>query len=219
MFSVYGVMGRVFSGPVDEMHQVPGIRPLSRSRAVAAIGLDPSASDSGDNQRRSSSLEALSHRSASAYVQAGQPLRHPISQVHEVASPRAFTVPVSTVALEAWQAMADQGVAQAPVVDDKGVLVGMLLRADLLRPELLPGPNAHPLAWRAWLAQSVQEVMWSPVPSVLGDAEIRHVARVLLDSGLPGMPVVDAQGVVTGFVSRSDLLRAMIHDPPLDTWS
>jgi CBS-domain-containing membrane protein len=81
------------------------------------------------------------------------------------------------------------------------------------------GPNTHALAWHAWLAQRVQDVMWTPVPSVQSDADIRHVARVLLDTGLPGLPVVDAHGTVTGFVSRSDLLRAIVNDPPLDLWS
>jgi CBS-domain-containing membrane protein len=95
----------------------------------------------------------------------------------------------------------------------------MLLRADLLRREHLPGPNVKALAWQAWLAQRVHDVMWTPVPSVQSDADIRHVAGVLLDTGLPGLPVVDGNGKVTGFVARSDLLRAIVNDPPLDLWS
>ena len=67
--------------------------------------------------------------------------------------------------------------------------------------------------------QSVVDVMWTPVPSVSADTDIRRVARVLLDSGLPGLPVVDEEGRVTGFVSRSDILRAVVADPPLDLWS
>jgi CBS domain-containing protein len=73
--------------------------------------------------------------------------------------------------------------------------------------------------WRALLAQSVVDLMWSPVPSVAADADIRRVAQVLLDTGLPGLPVVDDAGLVTGFVSRSDILRAVVADPPLDLWT
>jgi len=65
----------------------------------------------------------------------------------------------------------------------------------------------------------VASVMWTPVPSAHPNTELRHVARVLLDTGLPGLPVVDANGVVSGFVSRTDLLRAIVNDPPLDLWS
>ena len=71
----------------------------------------------------------------------------------------------------------------------------------------------------AAVAQSVVDVMWSPVPSVAMDTDIRRVARVLLDTGLPGLPVVDDGGRVTGFVSRTDILRAVVADPPLDLWT
>jgi CBS domain-containing protein len=74
------------------------------------------------------------------------------------------------------------------------------------------------LVWQALLAQSVVDVMWTPVPSVATDTDIRRVARVLLDTGLPGLPVVDDGGKVVGFVSRSDILRAVVADPPLDLW-
>jgi CBS domain-containing protein len=67
--------------------------------------------------------------------------------------------------------------------------------------------------------QSVLEVMWTPVPSVAPDTDIRRLARVLLDTGLPGLPVVDDAGQVIGFVSRSDVLRAVVADPPLDLWT
>jgi CBS domain-containing protein len=61
--------------------------------------------------------------------------------------------------------------------------------------------------------------MVSPVPAPGPDTELRRVARVLLDSHLPGLPVVDAGGVVVGFISRSDVLQALVHDPPLDLWT
>lgn len=221
MFSVYGVMGRLFNGPLDQMRQVGGINTLTRSRAVARIGQDPSSSDTGDDLRRSALAQTSAHKPVTAYaqVQEGDTQRRPLSQVLDVMSHKVLTVALSATVLQGWQFLSDQGIGQAPVVNEQGMLVGMLLRADLLRAEHLPGPNAHPLAWRAWLAQPVADAMWTPVPSVQPDADIRHVARVLLDTGLPGLPVVEANGAVAGFVSRADLLRAIVNDPPLDLWS
>ncbi|MHB7984923.1 CBS domain-containing protein, partial [Lacticaseibacillus paracasei] len=74
-------------------------------------------------------------------------------------------------------------------------------------------------AWQAMLASSVIEVMWSPVPSAHIDTDLRRVASLLLETGLPGLPVTEAEGRVIGFVSRSDLLKALATDPPLDVWS
>jgi CBS domain-containing protein len=99
------------------------------------------------------------------------------------------------------------------------VLVGLLSRADLMRADRLPGPDSHALVWKALLAQGVADIMWTPVPSVGPETEIRRVARVLLDTGLPGLAVIDEGGLVIGFVSRSDILRAVVADPPLDLWT
>jgi CBS domain-containing protein len=69
------------------------------------------------------------------------------------------------------------------------------------------------------LAQSVTDLMLTPIPSVAPETDIRRLARVLLDTGLPGLPVVDEQDHVIGFVSRTDILRAVVADPPLDLWT
>jgi len=61
--------------------------------------------------------------------------------------------------------------------------------------------------------------MVSPVPTVSEETDLRRVASVLLDTGLPGLPVTDELGRMTGFVSRTDILRAVAADPPLDLWS
>ena len=61
--------------------------------------------------------------------------------------------------------------------------------------------------------------MWTPVPSVASDTDIRRVTVVLLEIGLPGLPVVNDQGAVTGFISRSDILRAVVAEPPLELWA
>ena len=119
---------------------------------------------------------------------------------------------------KAWQVLSKNHLGQAPVVTASGVLMGLISRADLMAPERMPGHDSHALVWRALLMQPVVDVMWTPVPSVSPDTDIRRVARVLLDTGLPGLPVVDEEGKVTGFVSRSDILRAVVADPPLDLW-
>jgi CBS domain-containing protein len=156
-----------------------------------------------------------------AYAQAASnaPIRHPLNQVRDIMSTRAITLPEDATVAQAWDLLAAQQLGQAPVVDASGVLVGMLSRAELMRPDRLPGSGAHALVWQALLRQSVADLMWTPVPSVAPETDIRRLARVLLDTGLPGLPVVDEQGRVTAFVSRTDVLRAVVADPPLDLWS
>jgi len=225
MFSVYGKAGRVFRGSMEELRQVGPIARATRSNVVTPVGLDPQ----DQNPSRFNELMApapapsdTAHRTAlAAYTQTGNPSmpRHPLTRVDAVMSKSVITVAESATVDQAWQVLAHNRLGQAPVVTSGGNLVGLISRADLMRPDRLPGPDSHALAWRALLMQPVVELMWTPVPSVSPDTDIRRVARVLLDTGLPGLPVVDDDGKVTGFVSRSDILRAVVADPPLDLWT
>jgi len=109
-------------------------------------------------------------------------------------------------------------VGQAPVVDTLGRVIGLLLRADMVPLELIPKPGGVPAAI-ARARRLVDEVMVSPVPTASADTGLRRVASVLLDTGLPGLPVTNELGLPEGFVSRTDILRAVAADPPLDLWT
>lgn len=231
MFSVYGMQGRLFRGSLEQLRQVGGVSALTRSRSLLPTGQegqDRLAESSGAFVE--SAANKLSGRSAggddsrraalSAYTEtrAGSTARQPLTQVSDLMSPQIISLKDSATVLQAWQVLSEKGVGQAPVVDANDHLVGLLTRADLLSPERLPSPDSHALAWRALMLQNVKDIMVTPVPSVAPDSDIRRVAQVLLDTGLPGLPVVDEQGLVAGFISRSDILRAVVTDPPLDLW-
>lgn len=223
MFSVYGKAGRIFRGSMEDLRQVGPVAAAARIHATAAVGRDPDDEDpSHFGDLVSVPAMDIPHRTAlAAYAQVRKPdtPRQPLTRVDAVMTRVVVTLPDTLTVEEAWQVLATNHLGQAPVVSQGGMLVGLLSRADLMRPERLPGPESHALVWRALLMQSVLEVMWTPIPSVEADTDIRRVARVLLDTGLPGLPVVDDHGLVIGFVSRSDILRAVVADPPLDLWT
>ena len=223
MFSVYGKGGRVFSGSMEELRRVGPTAVLSRTPRVAPVA-------SGEAQESTSHFaeitqhhlpEGSARSAAEAYAQTshGDARRHPLSLVSDIMSTEVFTLADSLTVGQAWKLLAEHRLGQAPVVGVGGVLVGLLTRGELMRADRLPGPDTHTLVWKALMTQSVTEWMLTPVPSVAANTDIRRVARVLLDSGLPGLPVVDDDGHVTAFVSRSDILRAVVADPPLDLWT
>jgi CBS-domain-containing membrane protein len=226
MFSVYGTSGQLFRGSIEQLRQIGGVGALARTHGVQAVGRD--GRDAVDDftgavfsehalivHRQEPRSEALV---AYSQAQQGTTQRHPLSRVADLMSPRVISLPDSASVWQAWQLLAQSGVGQAPVVDLAGHLVGMLTRADLLKHEHTPTPDTSATTWRTWLQQNVKKIMWTPVPSVDGESDIRRVAGVLLETGLPGLPVVDEQGLVTGFISRSDILRAIVTEPPLDLW-
>ena len=225
MFTVYGVSGRVFRGSIEQLRQVGGVKALTRTKAIGAVahdGHDPqSAFPSGAKDVPASAPSDEVHRSAlAAYTQTQQTdsRRTPPSQVKDLMSSAVLTVPDTATVQQAWQTLAEMGFGQAPVINEQGMLVGLLSLAELLQSERLPTPQGDTLAWRTLMAQSVSDTMRTPVPSAAPDTDIRRVASILLDTGLAGLAVVDENDLVIGFISRSDILRAIVTEPPLDLW-
>lgn len=224
MFSVYGKAGRIFRGSMEELRKIGPNSALARAQRVNQVGSD--AQDQtplhfGEPPPHPTPPDVVHRNAVAAYEETRKVdhPRHPLTRVDAIMSQAVVTLPDTFTVEQAWAVLAQHGIGQAPVIGPDGVLVGLLSRGDLMRPDRLPGPNSHALVWRALLSQSVVDLMWTPVPCVVPDTEIRRVARVLLDTGLPGLPVVNDAGQVIGFVSRSDILRAVVADPPLDLWT
>ena len=53
---------------------------------------------------------------------------------------------------------------------------------------------------------TIRDVMTTSVLTVRPDAPLKDVARLLIDSGISGLPVVDEDGAVLGVVSEGDFL-------------
>jgi predicted transcriptional regulator len=222
MFSVYGSGGRVFRGSLEQMRDIGPISAVGRMQGIEPLGID--ARDGPASQAASlipHPPSDVAHRIALdsyAQTQKGLRQRQPITRVAALMSPKVITLDDRTNVHDAWQRLSQEGINQAPVVDHNKVLVGLFSRTQLLTPENLDLPEISMAAWRALLNQRVADLMWTPVPSVSPDTDIRRVASVLLDTALPGLAVADEEGTVVGFISRSDILRAVVADPPLDLW-
>lgn len=213
MFYVYSPIGQVFSGTLEQLRKTRALTPTAKVRASAAVatGLDEDSQDYGSTGTPLGAQHALQ-----AYA---PPTRQPLSLVGDVMQRPSHVVRADASVREAWQTLKDHRIGQAPVVDAQGALVGLVSRAELLPPQWLAPSVDDATAWQTMLRQPVSQVMWSPVPSAHVDTDLRRVASLLLETGLPGLPVTENAGQVIGFVSRSDLLRALATDPPLDLWS
>lgn len=222
MFSIYGPTGREFKGTLEQMRRIGRVHAADRARAIEAT-----LRDGRDSALREAvefgapSAASFARRSAiDAYTSSQQPVHHawhdlPVSQVMHTP---VLTLQQDMRVDEAWSQLVREGRSQAPVVDAAGVLVGMATRSALVNFERWPAAEVAAQAWEAWRAQRVEAVMLTPIPGVAPDADMRRVASALLDSRLPGLPVVGDDGRVSGFVSRTDVLRIALKDAGLDVW-
>ncbi|MDD2544964.1 MAG: CBS domain-containing protein [Burkholderiaceae bacterium] len=222
MFFVFGPAGQVLRGGPEKLGQVglvprvqriQALRPRVQEAPGAAAPQLPTLRSTGPAHLRE-------HEAIAAYAQTEQgprPVRLPLTQVKDVMTTGVITVAPDTQVNVAWHKLAEHQVAEVPVVNALGRVIGMLLWVDMAPADLLPAPegalSAPPMGLR-----TVGDVMLSPAPAVAADTDLRRVAAVLLDTGLTGLPVTDEVGTLQGFVSRSDILRAVAAEPPLDLW-
>jgi len=223
MFFVFGPSGQMYRGGPENLAQISAVRRVQRPQALRTRVLDvpaePLQPPAAPVHAAPVNLRLQDAVSAYAQTEQGpQQARQPLSKVSDVMTTGALSVQPDARVNDAWQTLAEHKVAQAPVVDALGRVIGLLLRADMAPLDLLPEPGAVKQAIDL-ARRPVSEVMVSPVPTVAADTELRRVAAVLLDTGLPGLPVTDEVGVLAGFISRTDILRAVAADPPLDLWS
>ena len=124
-----------------------------------------------------------------------------------------ITVRASDDVARAWRVLVEHQIHQAPVLDATGRLVGIVGERDLLTTF-----NIDDGQLRDVLFKRVSDVMSTPVVAAAPITDIRRIARVMLDRQVDGVPVVNDSGALLGFISRSDILKAVITDPPLSIW-
>jgi CBS domain-containing protein len=116
----------------------------------------------------------------------------------------------------AWGRMREQRLAQLPVVDATGHLVGMLTEHDLL-DRLAPAPMPSPWALvfdekdrltaghLETVGVTVGELMTQPSLAIVPDATIATAARLMRGHAIGALPVV-VNDVCIGLVTRADVL-------------
>jgi acetoin utilization protein AcuB len=206
------VTGQAYRGTLEGLGTVTGLTAARRARGIDREGeeLGPEAVPS----RRAES--ATQEEAGQAYQRMLEqtPERDPIHHVYQIMSREVMTLPASADVASAWRGLLDRGVGQAPVLDADGRLVGMVGRDDLMTVlNLAEGAVRDPLG------RNVADVMSSPVVSADPSTSVRRVARVMIEFDLSGVPVVNEQDELVGIVTRGDILRAVMNEPPLNLWA
>lgn len=222
MFSVYGASGRLFRGTLEQMRQVAPVHAVDRPRAIEPVWRDEQAGFPPSPLPASHpEPDVLRQREAlAAYARPRPPTgqRWTRIPVGDVMSREVLTLVDTDPVSRAWRQMDQHHFGQAPVVNAARVLVGMVTLSQLAKLYTNNQFEARDSARRSIAGQTLASCMLTPVPSVSAEADLRRAAVLLLESTLPGLPVVDEDGRVTGFVSRSDILRAVLDDTTIDQW-
>lgn len=218
MFSLHTLTGVSFRGSLEELGQVHGI---AGARSVRPL-------PTGSNEEPATPFPILLHerqgegggatpaQAVAAYQDLQQTVQEhgPLYVARQIMGRDLLTVTPEMPVLAAWNALVARGVSQAPVQAAGNGVIGLVSRANLLKALNLDEGEVRDV-----LDRCVAQVMTTPVLSADPETDIRRIAQVLLDFHLAAVPIVDADGALVGLVSRGDILRAVVAEPPLSLWA
>ena len=112
----------------------------------------------------------------------------------DIMTDKVVTVTPSTTVQELAELLAEKRISGVPVVDYRGVLLGIVSEADILS--------------RKRGEETVQTIMTTDVIAVAEDESVQEVSLLLSIKRINRVPVL-RQGKLVGIVSRTDIVKAM----------
>ena len=212
MFAIYGVSGPVFQGTLEGLNRMPPVgrpTPLTPAQRISDNVEIESATAGGAGANRLGAQAMEAYKSMLPEDLDRGPLYH----ADQIMTPNVIAVRARDEVAHAWRTLTSHMIHQTPVLDDSGQLVGLVSERNLLTAFNVDGGEIRDVRLKR-----VGDVMTTPVVAASPVTDIRRIARVMLDRDVDGVPIVSEAGVLLGFVSRSDILRAVVTDPPLSIW-
>jgi len=129
-----------------------------------------------------------------------------------------ITVRPDTDIYEAGRLMIRHRVSGLPVVDEEGILRGIITEADLLTLTGIPKGHVFNekvmsyISRRTSKPKKVANLMTKDVISVTPTTSVRTIAKILYKKRIKRVPVVDIKGKVIGIISRTDILRVLCSE-------
>lgn len=133
--------------------------------------------------------------------------------VRDIMTEGVRTTTPDTPLREAAAEIVRAGINALPVVEEDGLLVGMLSERELMRhllgSYLQGGPLSRAAPGIANARRSVRDAMTRQVLCVAPEQPLAEVASIMTNKDVEGVPVV-RDGRVVGFLTRGDIIRKLI---------
>ncbi|WP_321275814.1 HPP family protein [Thiomicrorhabdus indica] len=205
MFAIYNIQGRSFRSTLEQLHKVHRPHANQASDIHTNTAQDETVVIQGnDTEMRANAKNVAAYREMvhanerTVIVHAYQIMTHPVKTLLSNTSIQK--------ALEEFDLL---GYQQMPIINPEHQLVGILTYQQIYK-------MAHS---RERHADTIEKIMSPEVITVDPISDIRRVARVLYEYQLSALPVVNEQDHLVGIISKTDMLKALIKDPPLSLWT
>ncbi len=143
----------------------------------------------------------------------------------DIMSKEVITVHKNDTIAEIAKVLVDQSISGVPVVDDEGLLVGIVSEGDLLHKETTPripdyinllgaiiyynGVEQYNADFKKLMAEQASSIMTKKVVSISEETDVDDIAKLMLQHGIKRIPIVKDNKVI-GIISRRDLIKSLI---------
>ena len=191
--------------PLESLVKGRGVNALEAIPAIAKIGSDQAISDTNTATKTkisSAYQESNNHESKprEPAIFAEQIMTHPVKAIRLDESAHVISALFN-----------QQRFHHLPVIDKNATLCGIVSDRDIMRISL----NEQ---FKRLKDIPVANIMTKRVISAGLKTEIRSIAEVMCQQQFSAMPITDEHQKLLGIVSRSDILRTIVNQSPLELW-
>lgn len=112
---------------------------------------------------------------------------------------------------EAWQKFQLHKFHHFPILSESKHLIGIVSDRDMLAHAVLHETENEP-------EHPINALMSKSVVTASPKTNIREICQVMLSQYLGAMPITSMSGDLLGIITRSDILKTMIKNEPIEFW-
>jgi len=153
--------------------------------------------------RRVIGILGLEHVMAPLIEKNPSPLEIPVS---EAMTRNPVHCKADDSVLDAWHKMQGHDFAGLPVVNERGVVIGMITQFDILSRSAGQLEIGSP-SGRHRQPPKVYKIMKSPAVTVNASEPLLKAAKIMVERDFGRIPVTDEHGLLMGIVDREDVMK------------
>ena len=205
MFHLHTFDSIKFNIPLESLKTKKDIKKLNKNtRSRKYI----SNEDSSSNEKYTYAINA--YKDAVKITSEKEKIFH----AYEIMNSPVKTVGPEMTIIEAWNFCKGEGVGHLPIVTSEKKLIGIISDRDLLKHLIIEDEKASNIP-----GKTIGSIMTDEVITASSVTDIRRIAKVMFEHHIGSMPVVDEKKSLTGIITRSDILYALINHPQLKLWA
>lgn len=210
MFALYDKIGINFRGSVDDIYRLKPINPTN-----------PIQNDVAQNKSNFINIPHLgmyqgeiTKEAKEAYRKMAKlDFREKIFHVRDIMMKNILTISSTSTIEDAFNMMRDNNISQLPVISEQGKL-----NAIISKDKILDFLANDPYFAEKNFHKTVDNIADTNFIATDQITDIRRIAKVMVDYKVNALPVIDTDDNMIGIISRSDIIKAVASNPPLEIW-